>query len=228
MKVTNYRPAVPAAAGVYEAMHIWKILGVENYRFNDPGAYTEKQLSCNTWEGCTEAEYEKNSAFYKHLNNMVLQQLRKINDQSKIIRIIDRESRNNPTRVTKICKSDRRHAILRQKHILDVASGCIASAVDLNERLQLKQNVGQVVMGGVIQRLPDNYSSEEKKRITKELTVETALEAGKLLGRKETAASILEILDMRPALISKDDESKDDYSGDARIRRSNFNKDDNN
>lgn len=218
------RRAVMSQVGLLQALHIWrKILRLDKAYFKDRQELTEKNISILTWEDCTSASYDENPLLYKRWNNRVIDKWMELDDKCRIIRIRG-ISTTKPTvgeYITRICRSDNKNAVDRMKKKINISTGVLGSAIRDNEQYNLDQDVGQLFFQGLKERtqaLP-GMSEERTSKALLEFTNKQLVEAGRLLGREEVADSILNVLDMRPALIAKDDENNDKYSEGAKERR---------
>jgi hypothetical protein len=218
------RRAVMSEVGILQAMHIWrKILKLDKYYFKDKQKLTEKNISILTWDGCTADKYEENPLLYKRWNNQVINKWMSLDDKCRMVRIRG-VSTTNPTtgqRITRLCRSDKKNTVDRLKHKVNISAGIMSSALRDNEHYELDQDVGQLFFQGLHDKtktLP-GMNEERTSKALLEFTNTQLVEAGKLLGREEVADSILNVLDMRPALMAKDEEASDSYSDSAKERR---------
>lgn len=218
------RRAVMSEVGVLQALHIWKkILKLDKYQFKDQQGLTEKNISILTWDDCTANSYDENPLLYKRWNNRVISKWMELDDRCRIIRIRG-ISTTNPTTgefITRICKSDKTNSVKKLKHKVSIGVGLMGSAIRDNEHYELDQDVGQLFFQGLHEKaksLP-GMSDEKTSKALLDFTNKQLVEAGRLLGREEVADSILNVLDMRPALMAKDDENDDSYSNSAKERR---------
>lgn len=216
----GWQKAVLGTAGIQQAIYIWKKLNVGQYHFEDPQALTLKELSIETWDGCTPDEFDKNPGCYKMMAKKVLKKMHELDDRCRIVLIRDFIGPpKHKISVTKICRSDRTHAVHKVHHLSHIAAGCMVHAMDMNARMKLGIDIGKDFTGQIIQRLPDNYTKEDKTKLATQLSLETAREVGTLIGRQQAAGAFLSILDERPDLKAKDGEVQDEYAKEADARR---------
>lgn len=224
--VGTNRRAVMSEIGILQAFHIWKkILELDKHQFKEKQDLTEKNISILTWEDCTADKYDDNPLLYKRWNNRVINKWMELDPRCRIIRIRG-ISTTPPTvgeRITRICRSDRKNAVDRLKHKTNISAGVLSSAIRDNEKYKLDQDVGRLFLKSVHDKtkaLPGMSEEQTAKALT-EFTTKQLVEAGKLIGREEVAESLLSVLDMRPALVEKDEKNEDLYSSDAKERRKN-------
>jgi hypothetical protein len=203
VKKTRITKAVASLGGFEIAKDIW-IKELSLHQTNFIKAPTEKELSMRTWIGCTSKEFDDNTGFYKHLNTSLMKYIKARMKSAPIERI--RSDLPDGSRVSKICKANKKHAIAKQQHLAAMASGCIASAMEKDERHKLGSNVGAMVWKGVQAKVAEipKLTAERKEEMVKELVIEQAYEAGRQFGTKEIASEIIDMFEDRPALIACD------------------------
>ena len=212
------------AGELAQAMHIWKHnLELDQRKFREDPGMTEKRISTMTWEGCDNFAYELNPHIYKTWNTRVIEYWHALDNKCRIIRIraLMPVGTDAGSMVTRICKSDRTHAVARLKHKANIDAGVMVSAVQDNERYKLKENVGKLVAERAYEKFKELPGISEKRKL--ELAAETAFSSavatGEAVGRTNLANEVLGILDNKPALIEADRKNNDGYSNSAKERR---------
>ena len=219
-------------AELIQAMHIWKnVLNLDKKQFKEDPLMDERMISIKTWEGCSSYEYSQNKDLYKRWNDRVIEYWRAIDDRCRITRINDimPTAPRASERVTRICKSDRVHAVQKVKHKASIAAGVAVSAVRDNEIFGLKQNVGKMIADKAytkIQALP-GITEKRKVELAAEMAITQAVAIGEQVGRENIVNDLLGHFDMRPALIAADEKNGDEYSEEAKKRRKEVKKDEN-
>lgn len=207
-----------------QAMHIWKnVLLLDQHKFDQQQHMDEKRISMETWEGCTSYEYDEHTPKYRYWNDKVINYWHSIDERCRITRIYD-QFKGKPRHgewESRICRSDKRHSIDRLKRKTNIGAGMIASAIQDNERYDLKQNVGQLFAKSAFERIQalPGIPEEKKLALAAEAAFQQALVAGEKTGQQNIIQGVLGVLDNKPALKAIDDQSTDDYSEQAKQRR---------
>lgn len=198
----------------------WKALGVDKYVFENPKALTEEELCIRTYIGCTKQNFDRDRDNYKHFNNRIIEEWGIQNKGTPIImRDYGRPIKNVRGAVTKICKVTPRRMKRSVKRLINISAGTIARAYVLNDKLQLGQPVYQKLMEESIQLISEKDKiplPAAREIFTEAITAFKVLEEYKKdpeKARKQIAGAVLDVLDMRPALVYEDQRMQEKLKG---------------
>ena len=166
-----------------QAYDIWRQIGVGEHGFTSGLSFTEKEVSCKTWQNCTPSNYDDDPEYYKRQNNRVITFIRETVNSFKVLRISEFV---NGEHTVKICKSDNTHAIRNTKRLLAGGSGMISKAACNKHTFDLQQlDLGEELFNMVLEKLPNYIPERDRVRTALSATVGQAFAAGAALARRE-------------------------------------------
>lgn len=204
-----------------QAYNHWLRLGVHKKKYED-SEYTFKKLALDTYfsrddpkKALSEGEYYYYEDFFKDLIRKTVKYAQETDEKCRInvIPIFDKTVRKW---VSKVCKSTRRHSIPKLKRRVSQIASRYSSAVRENERLNLDQNVPQLVSDEMGKKLPKFLSAEKKKELAFQQAQALRDRVAIDIGREQAGIGLMRILNSNEDIKEQDKKAKDEYSEEAK------------